>query len=461
MKRLICFLILVILVLLPIAAFPAASFMPGFPQFFDNQGNPCSGCLVYTYENSTSTPKSTYTDSSQSVLQSNPIILNSRGEPSSDIWMNGTYTVVLKTAAGSTIRTRNGITGLADASATAVLSQWSASGLTPTYISATTFSTVGDNTAMLEAGRRIQVVVSAGTKYGKIISSVYSSVTTTTIVMDSGSLDSGLSSMNVGLLTVANYSIPTTGMATFPAGMLIPYAGITVPAYTKLCDGSAISRTTYSILFSALTSTKTATITIATPAVVSATAHGFSIGDKLSFETTGALPTGLVVGTNYYVSTTSFTVDDFRVSTTIANALAGTNVATSGSQSGTQTVRKNPYGAGDGTTTFNVPDSRRTTMIGAGGSQVSTVGPYTTLGAVGGEETHVQTVAEIATHDHSHSHTVSTGDNGVGTGYALAASNTLQTFNTGGNATTAGSSTAANVMQPSLVVQYLISTGGQ
>jgi microcystin-dependent protein len=37
-----------------------------------------------------------------------------------------------------------------------------------------------------------------------------------------------------------------------PAGSIFPYAGITAPSFYLLCDGSAVSRTTYSKLFSVL-----------------------------------------------------------------------------------------------------------------------------------------------------------------------------------------------------------------
>lgn len=84
--------------------------------------------------------------------------------------------------------------------------------------------------------------------------------------------------------------------------------------------------------------TGTVTITIATPGVVSWASHGLQIGDEVVFTTTGALPTGLVAGTTYYVSTTGFGANSFSVSTTRANALAGTNITTSGTQSGVHTA---------------------------------------------------------------------------------------------------------------------------
>lgn len=85
--------------------------------------------------------------------------------------------------------------------------------------------------------------------------------------------------------------------------------------------------------------TATVTITIATPGVISWANHGFTTVCPVVFTTTGTLPTGITSGTVYYVIPTgaSFGTGTFAIATTIANALAGTAITTSGSQSGTQT----------------------------------------------------------------------------------------------------------------------------
>jgi hypothetical protein len=57
-------------------------------------GTPASGWKVYTYEAGTTTPKDSYSDSSQTVPNTNPVILNSRGE--ADIYFNGAYKIVIK-----------------------------------------------------------------------------------------------------------------------------------------------------------------------------------------------------------------------------------------------------------------------------------------------------------------------------------------------------------------------------
>jgi hypothetical protein len=80
-------------------------------------------------------------------------------------------------------------------------------------------------------------------------------------------------------------------------------------------------------------------ITIANPAVVTLASHGFGIGQEVKFTTTGALPSHIVSGTSYWVSVTGWTTGAFSISTTRANALAGTNVSTVGdTQSGVHTV---------------------------------------------------------------------------------------------------------------------------
>lgn len=95
----------------------------------------------------------------------------------------------------------------------------------------------------------------------------------------------------------------------------------------------------------------TVTMTIATPCVVTWTAHGLSEGMPVVFTTSGALPTGITAGTVYYVGRSPAT-NTFNVSTTRANAAAGTFVATSGTQSGTHTGTNNDTvrGTGAGTT---------------------------------------------------------------------------------------------------------------
>lgn len=83
-------------------------------------------------------------------------------------------------------------------------------------------------------------------------------------------------------------------------------------------------------------SSLTATITIASPAVVTRVAHGLVNNEPITFSTTGALPTGLTVGTTYYVK--NKTNDTFQVSLTPAGAA----INTSGVQSGVHSIVLTP-----------------------------------------------------------------------------------------------------------------------
>jgi hypothetical protein len=75
----------------------------------------------------------------------------------------------------------------------------------------------------------------------------------------------------------------------------------------------------------------TFTVTIASPGVVS-TSISLPNGTPVQLETTGALPTGLIVGTTYYVVNASGTT--FQLSATAGGAA----INTSGSQSGTHSI---------------------------------------------------------------------------------------------------------------------------
>jgi len=65
-------------------------------QFFDANGNPLVGGKVYTYAAGTSTPLATFTDASEGTANTNPIILDSRGE--CNMWFSTatSYKVVLE-----------------------------------------------------------------------------------------------------------------------------------------------------------------------------------------------------------------------------------------------------------------------------------------------------------------------------------------------------------------------------
>lgn len=181
--------------------------------FLDASGIPLNAGQLFTYlAGSVSTSQTTYTDSAGTVPNANPVVLNSNGYPASggnviEIWLTSgvAYKFVLKTSAGVTVWSRDNISGVNDATVT--LDQW-VSGPAPTYISATSFSLVGDQTSIFHVGRRLKTTNSGGTIYSTITGSAFGALTTITVVNDSGVLDSGLSAVSYGLESATNSAIP-------------------------------------------------------------------------------------------------------------------------------------------------------------------------------------------------------------------------------------------------------------
>lgn len=180
----------------------------GNEQQVTQNGAPLSGGLLYTYLAGSSTPAATYTDSSGATPQSNPIVLNVLGRPDNPIWLtDGTaYKFVLDSSVGVTQWTIDNITGVAVF--TPSQSEWETLSTTPTYINATQFSVPGDQTTALHLGRRVRLPCTGGVRYGVISASAFTTLTTVTVVLDSGSLDAGLSAVSVGILSASNSSIP-------------------------------------------------------------------------------------------------------------------------------------------------------------------------------------------------------------------------------------------------------------
>lgn len=71
-----------------------ASLLPNTKlMFLGNDGKPLVGGKIYTFDSGTNTPRATYADAAGSTLNTNPIILDSRGEAL--VFWNGSYRVRL------------------------------------------------------------------------------------------------------------------------------------------------------------------------------------------------------------------------------------------------------------------------------------------------------------------------------------------------------------------------------
>ncbi len=247
--------------------------------------------------------------------------------------------------------------------------------------------------------------------------------------------------------------VPTTSGAAFVSattGMISLYAGSSAPTGFLLCDGSAVSRSTYSALFAIISTTfgvgdgsttfnvpdlrgsvpigagtRVRTMTFDGASAVDPSTDTITVtsndwlhtGQAVAL-TGSSLPTGLSA-TTYYVIRTSATA--IKLATSVANANEGTAVDITADGSGTCTL-----------------------------TQTLTA---RTLGVTGGEETHALTDAEMPSHTHpAIENFIDTSGTSVSSG--TGSSSWSNQPNTG----SAGSDTPANNMPPYTVVNYIIKT---
>lgn len=122
------------------------------------------------------------------------------------------------------------------------------------------------------------------------------------------------------------------------------------------------------------------------------------------------------------------------------------------------------WGAGDGSTTFTLPDFRRRVAVGSGGSGSGTLG--NAVGNVGGAETVTLTATEMPTHTHTvtdpgHTHASAADVSGsqilaAGVNGAALPGSVTGSAVTGITLANAGSGGAHNNLQPSAVVLKVI-----
>lgn len=179
------------------------------------------------------------------------------------------------------------------------------------------------------------------------------------------------------------------GVAVIPPGLEAPYAGIVAPTGWLLEYGQAISRADFADLFGAITKALTGnTNSNTTLNNLSEDLRNLGLEGAL-IESTG-IPTG----------TTIVSIDS-ATSLTLSQAASATASGVS--------IRILPYGQGDASTTFNVPDRRGRSIAGRdnmGGTAASRLTGQSggvngsRLNATGGAETHTISVAQMPSHNH-------------------------------------------------------------
>ena len=101
MKTFYCKILLIITLCLAGFDICTAADITYYPKFRadDSNGEPMAFGQVYSYVPGTTTPKATYTDSTGDVANSNPVVLDNKGE--ADIYTIGPTKLVLKKKVGS------------------------------------------------------------------------------------------------------------------------------------------------------------------------------------------------------------------------------------------------------------------------------------------------------------------------------------------------------------------------
>lgn len=250
----------------------------------------------------------------------------------------------------------------------------------------------------------------------------------------------------------------------YTVGQSIEWNGVDLPADGGFAweDGAALSRVTYAELLGVLTKTAAGTSSNG-----SATVSG--LPDLRGIGLEGARIEGPGLGATVTVS-----------------AIAASSITLSsnaGAGAGAGTFRIFPHGNGDGSTTFNLPNSRGRTAIGRddmGGTAAGVVTDTGTgnsglnaksLGKTGGVDRRTQTTAEMPAHAHgvtdpTHSHTTNanqlTSAVQAQAGSPYGVNNGAATVNpaaTGISINNNGSGNAAPLVQPSIVKNKIIFHG--
>lgn len=358
-----------------IAFAQTASLLPNAMQtFFDNNGKPLTSGTVTFYIPSTSTLKATWKDAGETILNTNPVVLDAAGR--AVIYGSGNYRQVLKDRNGNTI--------------------WD------------------------------KLTSSAGTGGGS----------------------------------------STVGDGQ-PVGSIKTWAGIAAPSNYLFAYGQQVSRTTYSDLMTAITTVLTVNCTSGSPTLA-------SISDTTQIPVGAKVEASCVPFGTSVISKTSTSVTVNNNATTTVNAQATFF----------------PWGNGNGTTTFTIPDLRGVVLAGRPnmggtdkGNLTSTYCAVAGLGASCGSDNHaILTAAELpaikpalTVTDTGHTHTTSADNTPFtavtvqsGAGASINGANTAasQPQNiTSSNAVTGisvaftsnlGSATPFSIVQPTIQINYVI-----
>lgn len=156
---------------------------------YADDGELLAGGLLYTYEAGTATSKASYSDEALATENTNPVVLNARGE--CDLFLKGYYKMILKDADGNLIWSEDYVCAPG-------FWWWEEEPAAIAFVDATSFTVAGDLTIRYIADRAVKFDQTSDAA-GWITSSSYNAGSgLTTVIMNSVTLDSGLSTVFYG-----------------------------------------------------------------------------------------------------------------------------------------------------------------------------------------------------------------------------------------------------------------------
>lgn len=463
-------------------------------QFFDNSGNPLNGGKIRIYDAGTLSAKTVYQDTDETVPWSPPITLDSAGRPEQPVYIgSGPWKYTLETSAGVVFITEDNIPGdtvltvdeyarpnmpvlskslsytvLADDIGSMIQADATGGDVTITLISAVT---AGDGAQIgiqnVGSANRVIVAVPGGqTVNGATTIQILKPRAGGVLTSNAGSWSGPITDQPYTTLsktttyTVSGEDYGRTIKCNASGGAFV----VTLPPAATVGDGFevAILKTDSSTGVVTIDGNASETIEGAANTALSyqwqskrlrcdgsnwVLLNELSAGERTFFVPVGGIipsalttePTGWLFCYGQAVSRTTYAALFAAISTT--------------------------YGAGDASTTFNLPDLRGRVIAGQddmGGVSANRLTGLTdgvngdTLGAAGGLETQTLTTAQLP----AHSHVMGVGTVNVTTGAQGLCPNTTAV---GGQAAAAstnneGSGAAHNIVQPTFILNYIIRT---
>jgi microcystin-dependent protein len=338
----------------------------GMQYFTDNNGLPLSAGCVYFFVPGTMSPKATYQDSGQTIANTNPVQLDAAGR--AIIYGTGTYRQIVKASNGTITPCSPAGTQIWDQltastdSSTTIFAGASAGTPNAVTVNAPAFSgTDGQVINYISTNTNTSGATFNPSGFGAI--PIVRDGSTGPAALTGGELVATNAVSLIYDATAGTFHIlsPVTWPASggVPVGTVVPFPGFTAPSGYAFAYGQAISRTTFASLFTAYTLAQSGSISSGSPTITGLT-DTTQFGRGVAVESVG-IP-----------ASTTLLSCDATTCTMNANATS--------TRTGTMTFL--PYGSGDGSTTFNLPDYRGVGLTGRdnmGGSAANTMQATTTI----------------------------------------------------------------------------------